>query len=405
MISKGFTYIDLFCGIGGFHVAMESLGGKCVFACDIDKDCRKIYELNHGLKPEGDITKIDAKDIPQHDVLCAGFPCQPFSQGGFRLGFEDTRGTLFFDICRILEYHKPKYALLENVRNLVGHDHGNTWKVIHQNLINLGYNVPEKPIIFSPHFLGIPQNRERVFIMCIRKDVGELPEFMFDKDNIPECDIDDILLPDNEIENLDRYKLTQDQIDLIEVWDKFIRNIKCDKLPGFPIWNDYMTDNVTVDIPKWTIPFVSKNQELYFNNREFIDNWREESKSAAMFKNSRTKLEWQVGNVKNPSVWDNIIQFRQSGIRVKPGTYFPALVAVVQTSVVCRRKRYLTPRECARLQSYPDTFILDESDSVAYKQLGNSVNVNVVKLFARFLLDDEKIRREFRKNNRQLKLF
>ena len=136
-----FKFIDLFCGIGGFHQAMNSLGGECVFASDIDEDCRKTYKANYGITPAGDITKIDAASIPTHDVLCGGFPCQAFSKAGNRLGFDDpTKGTLFFDICRIIEYHHPKYVLLENVRNLASHDHGNTWKIIHDKLDNLGYN-------------------------------------------------------------------------------------------------------------------------------------------------------------------------------------------------------------------------------------------------------------------------
>ena len=175
MIEKDFKYIDLFCGIGGFHQAMSNLGGKCVYASDIDEDCRKTYEVNYGIKPDGDITKVEAHDIPQHDVLCAGFPCQAFSKAGNRLGFADeTKGTLFFDICRILKYHKPKYALLENVRNLASHDKGNTWRVIHDSLVDLGYNVLDEPVIFSPHYIGIPQHRERVFIMCVRKESGKL---------------------------------------------------------------------------------------------------------------------------------------------------------------------------------------------------------------------------------------
>ena len=121
---------------------MADLGGECVYASDIDADCRKTYERNYGIKPDGDITKVDAADIPAHDVLCGGFPCQAFSKAGKRLGFADeTKGTLFFDICRILKHHMPKYALLENVRNLASHDSGNTWRVIHDTLDELGYNV------------------------------------------------------------------------------------------------------------------------------------------------------------------------------------------------------------------------------------------------------------------------
>ena len=177
---KKFKFIDLFCGIGGFHQAMESLGGECVFACDIDADCRKTYEANYGLKPDVDVTKIDPAKLPAFDVLCGGFPCQAFSKAGKRLGFADeTKGTLFFDVERIMAHCKPKYALLENVRNLASHDGGNTWRTIHEHLTNIGYNVLEEPVIFSPHYLGIPQHRERVFIMCVRKQIGTLPVFQF----------------------------------------------------------------------------------------------------------------------------------------------------------------------------------------------------------------------------------
>ena len=132
-----FKFIDLFCGIGGFHQAMADLGGECVYASDIDADCRKTYERNYGIKPDGDITKVDAADIPVHDVLCGGFPCQAFSKAGKRLGFADpTKGTLFFDIMRIAKYHNPKYMLLENVRNLASHDGGNTWRVIHDSIVD-----------------------------------------------------------------------------------------------------------------------------------------------------------------------------------------------------------------------------------------------------------------------------
>ena len=131
-IMEKFKFIDLFCGIGGFHQAMADLGGECVYASDIDADCRKTYERNYGIKPDGDITKVEAKDIPAHNVLCGGFPCQAFSKAGNRLGFADpTKGTLFFDIMRIAKYHKPEYMLLENVRNLASHDGGKTWRGIH----------------------------------------------------------------------------------------------------------------------------------------------------------------------------------------------------------------------------------------------------------------------------------
>lgn len=389
---KSFKFIDLFCGIGGFHQAMKSLGGECVFASDIDEDCRKTYEVNYGITPVGDITKIEAADIPPHDVLCGGFPCQAFSKAGNRLGFDDpTKGTLFFDICRILKYHHPKYVLLENVRNLASHDHGKTWNVIHDKLEELGYNLLPEPVIFSPHYLGIPQHRERVYIMCIRKDIGKVHPFTFTKEQIIPCTINSILQDDGDIPNIKYYRISSDLEDLINLWNEFIRNIKVEKLPSFPVWSDRLSDlDTTEDLsqyPLWKRNFILKNNELYVNNRQFIDDWLKRARKNPLFFGAKAKLEWQAGQTKNPDIWEQIFQFRPSGIRIKVNTYFPALVAIVQTSIIGSKKRFMTPRECARLQSFPENFLPDVKQQQAYKQFGNAVNVECVKLFARHMFN------------------
>lgn len=151
-----FKFIDLFSGIGGFHQAMENLGGECVFASEIDPHCIQTYYNNYKIDANHNVREVAAEDIPVHDVLCAGFPCQAFSKAGFQKGMSDTRGTLFFEIERILQYHKTKYIILENVRNLVSHDQGNTWKTIHNHLKALGYRLTPVPIIISPHQFGVP---------------------------------------------------------------------------------------------------------------------------------------------------------------------------------------------------------------------------------------------------------
>ncbi|MDY5319943.1 MAG: DNA cytosine methyltransferase [Candidatus Egerieousia sp.] len=401
-----FKFIDLFCGIGGFHQAMSDLGGECVYASDIDADCRKTYERNYGIKPDGDITKVEAKDIPEHDVMCGGFPCQAFSKAGKRLGFADpTKGTLFFDIMRIANYHHPKYMLLENVRNLASHDGGNTWRVIHDSIIEAGYNVIDEPVIFSPHYIGVPQHRERVFIMCVRKDIADLPPFYFNPDRMPKCSIDSILLKDDEIDDLARYQLKPEMIEWIDNWNEFLQGIKCDKLPGFPIWADSlcaMKDNPMIgdwdNMPKWEQNFIKKNSELWEQNKEFIDKWLIKAKKNPLFFGSKAKLEWQAGETKHPDLWEHIMQIRPSGLRVKPGTYFPALVAITQTSIVGKKKRYLTPRECARLQSFPDTFMYDVKNAQAYKQFGNSINVSLVRLFAEYMFGDKEVQRQYSYN-------
>ena len=276
-LEAGFKFIDLFCGIGGFHQAMTSLGGVCVYACDIDANCRATYKENYKIEPNTDITKIDPANIPEFDVLCGGFPCQAFSIMGKGLGFDDVkRGTLFFDICRIIKHHHPKYILLENVKNLTHHDNGNTWKVIQQSLIDLGYNISETPTIFSPQYLGIPQHRQRVFIMGIRKDLGELPKFFFDTKTTPPTSINSVLLDDNEIQDLEMFKLSKDKVEVVEIWEELIKSLKCDKLPKM-ICADFLCsleDNplyATIDKqPEYIQKAIKSNNKLWKQNKEVI---------------------------------------------------------------------------------------------------------------------------------------
>lgn len=184
-----FTFIDLFAGIGGFHIAMHNIGGECVFASEWDKDCRKTYTSNFSKISKnlfditgnpnenfvGDITKISPHEIPNHDILCGGFPCQPFSQAGYKKGFEDTRGTLFFNIASIINEKKPKAILLENVRGLLNHDNGKTFNVIQDTITNLGYTFNFK-IIRASDF-NCPQHRPRLFMVGFRKDIFDTFQF------------------------------------------------------------------------------------------------------------------------------------------------------------------------------------------------------------------------------------
>jgi DNA (cytosine-5)-methyltransferase 1 len=175
-----FKFIDLFAGVGGIRIPFQELGGECVFTSELDKYAQITYETNFEEKPQGDITKIHEEDIPNFDVLLAGFPCQAFSIAGKRLGFEDTRGTLFFDIARIIKYHKPKAFLLENVKGLINHNKKQTFKTIKETLYQLGYNVHFK--VLNAKKFGVPQNRERIYIVGFLDNVA----FNFPLDlNIP----------------------------------------------------------------------------------------------------------------------------------------------------------------------------------------------------------------------------
>lgn len=173
---QGYKYIDLFCGIGGFHYAMKSLGAECVFASDINKEAKLVYKKNFGIEPKGDITKIKSEDIPIHDIICAGFPCQPFSISGNQEGLNSETGKLFFEITRIAKYHHPKILFLENVKNLKNHDNGKTFIKMKKELEKIGYSVFSE-VLNSVNF-GVPQARKRLYIVAFRNDL-EIDDFKF----------------------------------------------------------------------------------------------------------------------------------------------------------------------------------------------------------------------------------
>lgn len=386
-----FRFIDLFSGIGGFHQAMTRLGGECVFASEIDRACIRVYENNYGMNPGVNIRDVREEDIPPHDVLCAGFPCQAFSKAGKRLGLGDrTRGTLFFEIVRILKYHHTPYILLENVRNLVSHDGGRTWKIVTESLKELGYRITETPLILSPHQFGIPQVRERVVIPG-KYDPGNVDtplDIRFA--NLLEKEDNSIYgVLDENVED-GTYAVSEKEERVLQAWDEFYRGIDL-RVIGFPVWADFFRYEGNCDgMPRWKADFVKKNRELYERNRPFIDSWLEKYNNLGDFTPTCRKLEWQCGESIS-TVWEGVIQFRPSGIRVKRPDCFPALVAMVQVPVIGRYRRRLTVGEAARLQSFPvddrvNPFIPDENRQRAYRQFGNSVNVEVITEAAKALL-------------------
>lgn len=396
-----FTFVDLFAGIGGFHAALSAFGGRCVYAIESDSQAAKVYNKNWGLDPLGDIT-LDANEVkmrvPKHDVLTAGFPCQPFSKSGAQMGMDETRGTLYWNILRIIQARKPKLVLLENVRNLSGPRHRHEWQVIIETLRGEGYLVSETPTIFSPHLLppergGRPQVRERVFISAtlakrsssmldIEPPLKNLPVDAWDphtwnlESDLP---VDDLNVP-NEC------TLSPNELYWIEAWNDFVVGMwevrDGRRLPGFPLWADDWIPSKELKIrrgtPKWKADYQRKNAEFYSAHRRFIDSWiKKWDLYSDRFPPSRRKLEWQAQDT--PTLWDTIMHFRPSGIRAKAPTYVPALVAITQTSIVGSKRRRLSPREAARLQGLPEWFDFGtQPSSLTYRQLGNGVSVGAV---------------------------
>jgi DNA (cytosine-5)-methyltransferase 1 len=384
-------FIDLFCGIGGFHQALSNLGFECVFACDVDKNCRDCYEKNYGIKPAGDIKSVDTATIPEFEILCAGFPCQSFSKAGFQKGFNDDRGNLFFNICDIARHHNPKYMILENVRNLASHDSGNTWRVIRESIEELGYETYENPLILNTLSFGIPQNRERVIIMCVRKDFGKLPSLPEIPKKKPKSNLADFLYTQDGKNISGKLKVVEG------VWDEFVKLLISNSvaMPKFPIWTDWWDsdgegtasntpDKKAAFYSKYT-NWIDKNRDFYKNNQSILDPWIKKSRSKKEWLGAVRKFEWQAGDLRPDDGMDKVLWSpRGSGIRVKRPNYIPTLVALSQVPVYGPESRKLTPRELLRLQSFPDSFNFNEKH--IYKQVGNAVNVRMIERAARFLI-------------------
>ena len=217
-VLHGFTFVDLFCGIGGFHCALSSLGGKCVFASEIDENAKRVYTKNYGIEPHGDITKIAIKDIPAHDIICAGFPCQPFSISGNREGFDDSRGKLFFNVIAIAEYHKPKVIFLENVSNFEKHEGGRTLERAKKELNRIGYTVYSRVLCASDY--GVPQARKRIYIIAFRDDIDS-SQFSFPCPSGEYAVLEDILIDDEKNTIAGSYTINRNCI--------FIENIPKDR--------------------------------------------------------------------------------------------------------------------------------------------------------------------------------
>ena len=311
-----FKFIDLFAGIGGFRIAMQSLGGKCVFTSEWDEQAKKTYEANFGEVPFGDITKEETKKfIPDgFDVLCAGFPCQAFSIAGKRGGFEDTRGTLFFDVAEIIKRKQPKAIFLENVKGLFNHDKGKTLKTILNVLRNdLGYYVPDPQVLNAKDF-GVPQNRERIFIVGFRGDLG-IDSFVYPEPINKHTTFEDV--KEKDVVSV-KYYLSDTYLNTLITHKK--RHESKGNGFGYEIIPDDGTANAVV------CGGMGRERNLVYDDR--LEDF--------------TPVTHIKGDVNRQGI------------------------------------RKMTPREWARLQGFPDNFIIPVADASAYKQFGNSVAVPAI---------------------------
>jgi len=423
MEESNMQFIDLFAGLGGFHLALRKLGHTCVFACEIDETLRNLYERNFGMRPAGNIRDVEPSQIPPHDILCAGFPCQPFSKAGSQEGLDDPElGDLYKYMLRIIHHHKPLFLILENVPNLQNHNEGKTWDKIARLIRNEGYNV-KSPKKLSPHHFGIPQIRERIYIVA---STDALDSFEWPKPVSTPPSIHTVL----DCHPPEARLLSRQVRKCLEVWQEFLNLMPRDEKIPHPLWSmefgaTYPYEETTPSrltteelgryrgsyghpldgakdrdemfkllpshartaqerFPDWKIQFIKKNRQFYEKHSKWLDNWMPK---IIEFPSSFQKLEWNCQGEKVLRLNRYVIQLRASGVRVKRRTTAPSLVAMTATQVpiITWENRYMTPTECKRLQSMEELPELPESDTKTYEALGNAVNVKVAGLVAKAL--------------------
>lgn len=400
-----FNYIDLYSGIGGFKYSLDAIGGNCIFSAEINKPAIYTYVHNHGFSEDhfGDMDmfrNMDSKDIKKLHwfkntnvkVIAAGFPCQTFSVAGNRQGFnsDDTRGTQFFNVLKLVEALKPDFVLLENVKNLTTHDEGKTYKVIIDSLVEKGYNI-EFSEVLSPLQVGVPQNRDRIFIVA--RKIGSRSKFN---------KIDFSPKRTNEFKNIKQTKILDNnkkfvgiemskiEKDALNAWTEFVKLWKKHRSQdenSIPtLWlKEMMSKSNPVDetFKPWKISMINNMRNFYKENKSWIDQWYKKY-DKVLTKRIHRKLEWNAGPDYQPE--ETIAVIRQSGVRFKRPNFFPALVAVVDIPIVydnsTKQWRNLSINEMVKLQSYSDvdfTWPEDQPIHELFKQLGNSVNVKLVK--------------------------
>jgi DNA (cytosine-5)-methyltransferase 1 len=422
MGKQKFRFIDLFAGLGGFHTALANIGGDCVFAAEKNKYLNEIYKKNYAsenLIVDRDITLTDVNLIPQHEVLCAGFPCQPYSKAGNRKGMKDpNNGSLFDYILKIIDAQpsKPKFILLENVPNIITLNNGVYWRKIISELTKRGYEVESK--ILSPDEFGIPQHRKRVFLVASR--VG-LSHFSWPVSKSKILDVSKYLEKSPE----KRRELSLDKKKILVLWQEFLDITKNVKSLGFPIWSsEYRAtypigdkhplklsaeelsnykgafglplvnkDGIIIrenfpryvedarkPIKAWKKNYILRNRELFQQFENELYNWSQEISNYAL---SYQKFEWNCQYEKR-NIDDKIIQFRPSGVRAKKGNSIPALVAMnlSQIPYFPWLNRYMTINEGLALQGMTKVRLDSNIEGGNYRAIGNAVNAEVVQKVA-----------------------